>query len=145
MDLYIHIYICVCVCVTWHTQTCTYTHTHIYIYIHTQMNSRQSEISRLTGKHISDTAATVEVSCKACFLTLLCGGLSSLWRQRNIPPHPTQTPTGSITSSAYYEQRNFISVPWTLTSHPTPPQPQRAAQHHQRTTGSVTSSAYHER
>ena len=32
------------------------------------------------------------------------------------PPHPN--PNG---------QRNIISVPWTLTSHPTPPQPQRAA------------------
>ena len=45
----------------------------------------------------------------------------------NIPPHPTPTPTGSATSSAYYGQRNIISVPWTLTSHPTPPQPQWAA------------------
>ena len=41
----------------------------------------------------------------------------------NIPPHPTPTPD---------DQRNIISVTWTLTSHPTPPQPQMI---------SVTSSA----
>ena len=136
--------------------THTDMHTHTYIYIHIHKNSRQSEISRLTGKHISDTAATVELSCKACFLTLLCGGLSSLWRQVSqagqqsgdsdiVPPNPTvhigsQTVVDRSVQSvfvghfvwhirlqwlplAYYWQRNIISVPWTLTSHPTPPQP----------------------
>ena len=69
-----------------------YTDSYIHIYIYIFINSRQSEISRPTGKHISDTAATVELSCKACFLTLLCGGLSS-------PDHPAPDPTPDPTPS----------------------------------------------
>ena len=39
----------------------------------------------------------------------------------NFPPHPNPTPTSSVTSSA---------VTWTLTSHPTPPQPMFAKNKH---------------
>ena len=59
-DSYIHIYMCIYIyihiyiCDLTHTHTCTYIYTYISIYIF--INSRQSEISRPTGKHISDTA-----------------------------------------------------------------------------------------
>ena len=39
----------------------------------------------------------------------------------DIPPHPTPNP---------HEQRNIISVTWTLTSHPTLPQPMFAKNKH---------------
>ena len=76
--LYIHIYIYIYMCNLTQTGMHTHTHTHIYIYMYIFIPT---------------------------------------------PPHPN--PNG---------QRNIISVPWTLTSHPTP-----------TPTGSVTSSAYHER
>ena len=113
-DSYIHIYIYTCIYIYIYLSIyicdLTCTHTHIYIYniiyiyiylsiylpiylsIYNIINSRQSEISRPTGQHIPHTAATVELSCKACFLTLLCGGLSS-------PDHPAPDPTPDPTPS----------------------------------------------
>ena len=63
-DSYIHIYMCIYIyifiSIYIYMWLDTHTHAHIYIYtyisIYIFINSRQSEISRPTGKHISDTA-----------------------------------------------------------------------------------------
>ena len=89
-DSYIHIYMYIYIFIFISIYKCDLTHTCTYIYIYTYyifINSKQSEISRPTRKHISDTAPPQTQPHLWRKIT------TCLTSQRHCSPTPDPTPS----------------------------------------------------